>query len=82
MKYEVFIITLVQNRLDFRLSKRGSPQELVKHPKSIDMWRLKISPAMITLWHCGGMPSQERPGSQCCDARNKPAQGRLLSGSL
>jgi hypothetical protein len=31
----------------------GSPRELVKHPKSIDVWHLGISPAMIALWERG-----------------------------
>ena len=34
----------------------GSPRELVKHPKFIDMWHLGISSSMIPLWQRGGTP--------------------------
>ena len=55
----------IANWLDFiqcsLLDKIGSPQELVKHPKSIDMWRLGISPAMIALWQRGGRPLRKGP---------------------
>ena len=59
----------------------GSPREFVKHPKSIDVWHLGISPAMIARWRRGRMPFRESPDSQYCDSRGEPARDALFSES-